>query len=126
MPKAIENLRPSILTMKTMSLKPGINELTEKQVEENKDQLAVLEKCKMIKGVNLQKAEKPESGAAEGTILGNYKAGEAIELVEKTVDEKTLNDWRTLEKRATVLEAIEAQLTKLAETVKPKEKKGKK
>jgi hypothetical protein len=86
-------------------LLPGANEVDSKAWTEAK-KIAVVRHY-LDSGAFIEHPNKSAAG------IGALPPAEAIRLVNETVDEELLKQMRNAEKRAEVLAAIEAQVTKL-------------
>lgn len=94
-------------------LMPGHNEVDEAAWKKAQEIELVRDYVRL--GVLKPKATAPAAPGAQTTIA-TMKAGEAIEVVKKTVDKELLERWYAEDQRKGVLDAIEKQL----EAVTPK------
>lgn len=93
---------------RSVTLRPGINEITQLQWDANKDRKEIT--VAIAKGdLVITKATSKQAG------LGNMKAVEAIEVIKKTFNKGLLEMWAQDEERTDVLEAIGAQIKFMAE-----------
>lgn len=134
----VENTKPRLVHLSgTKALKPGVNHVVE--ADWAKAKKLPLIKTLLASGELVEAGADPEveseapaapvappaealplnkrEVAPEGAkALEGKNAGEAIDLVSRTLDRSLLEAWFVEEKRVTVLAAIEKQLDKLQPT----------
>jgi len=107
----------SLTNSKTMILKPGINEMSDKDWAKMKDHQKFK---KMLEDGDMEVVkkdnEKSKSGGEVASNLAEMKASDATKVVEQTLDKELLESWLEGEERVTVQRALDKQLKKLEYT----------
>tara|TARA_R110002012_G_scaffold271932_2_gene457265 strand:- start:1974 stop:2336 length:363 start_codon:yes stop_codon:yes gene_type:complete len=98
------------LKEKILVLKPGNNEVTEKQWAEIKANHICNARITSGKYILIEPDAPADKKESKGEALSGYDAKTAIELVKGTFDLVLLTKWESEESRSTVLAAVRAQI----------------
>jgi len=122
--------RPNIYRCGDVRLMPGLNEVHEKFWDEVKSMPAIKKRMEMglLELVKHKKAA-PDSDEDKGVedkpepkcIIVECEVKDAIKIVKETLDHAKLEEWKSIEKRKSVLKVIESQIKMLNEP--PQKKK---
>lgn len=112
--KMIKNLMPRVITLRNVSLMPGMNQLTEKQFEQNEEQVKLFLRLKQIETKEIT-AEKAADAPDDEKSLDGINVKEAQVLIDETDDIMTLEAWMENDDRKTVISAIEARIEEINE-----------
>lgn len=105
----VDNKKLGLIGFETITLMPGANVVPESIVKNMKAHPVI--KAMIEEGT----LEFPEVSEEKG--ISELSQGEAVDLVNSTVDAELLASWKESDKRKPVLKAIDEQLKKLAAPV---------
>src|SRR5690606_28599282 len=120
----VHNTEPRLFGLNTkecsVKLMPGVNQVDDEQWAKVKDMKLVKH---LLASGSLKIAEPAkEKGQGKAQSIKEMNAGEAIKLVDQTLDEALLAKFAGEEDRKSVVDAIEKQFKKLEEAGKKEQK----
>ena len=114
----VKNLKTTLLIIGGVKMLPGINEVEPEFFEKHKKDFNFFKANKFLEVVKKQSVgSKISKSNPDKSVLESMNSGEAVDLIEETVNSELLEKWNESESRKTVKKAIKKQLEKLGEYI---------